>query len=344
MAKYIDNLTRNSKSSQFGVILANLGTPESPSVPSVRRFLRQFLSDTRVVELPKPIWWLILNGIILVVRPRKSAHAYRSVWEEGGSPLMINVRKQADGLQRYFSSVGCECMLVRHAMRYGKPSIADVLDDFTGQGIERVLVLPMYPQYSGSTTASVFDEIGHALGRRRFIPDIRFMHSYASREEYIECLEQSVRQHWSENGRADCLVMSFHGLPQEICDSGDPYRQQCADTADLLAEALEIQSWRMCFQSRFGPKAWLQPYAEDVLKELPQRGVSSVDVICPGFSSDCLETLEEVNIRYRELYLKSGGESFNYIPCLNDRIEHIGMLARFVRDSASDWLESGKKG
>ena len=342
MAKYIDNLTRKSKSNQFGVVLVNLGTPQSPSVSSVRRFLRQFLSDSRVVELPKPIWWFILNGIILVVRPRKSAHAYRSIWQEGGSPLMINANKQADGLQRFLQSAECDNAFVRHAMRYGEPSIAAVFDELTGQGIDRVIVLPMYPQYSASTTASIFDALGDALGKRRFVPDIRFVHSYAVRAEYIECLEQSVRQHWSENGQSECLVISFHGLPQEMCDRGDPYRQQCTETANLLAEKLEIQNWRICFQSRFGPKAWLQPYTEDVLGELPKQGVSSVDVICPGFSSDCLETLEEVNIEYRQLYLESGGKSFSYIPCLNDRAEHIEMLAQFVRSFASDWLQAQK--
>ncbi len=338
MPKYIDNFDQGSDTKRFGVMLVNLGTPDSPSPSSVRRFLRQFLSDTRVVELPKLVWWFILNGIVLVTRPRRSAEAYQKVWQDGGSPLMINAVKQAEGLKKFLRTNGADGCVVRHAMRYGSPSIAEVLDALTGQGIDRVLVIPMYPQYSGSTTASIFDEIGKVLAKRRFVPEIRFMNGYATRGEYIECLEQTVRQHWSGNGQSDCLVMSFHGLPQEVCDAGDPYQKQCAETASLLAGRLDPPEWRLCFQSRFGPKAWLQPYAEQVFQELPTQGFKSVDVICPGFSADCLETLEEVNMGYRELFLSSGGESFSYIPCLNDRAEHIQMLDSFVRASAGDWL------
>lgn len=338
MVKYIDNFDQQSDSNQFGVILANLGTPESPSTSSVRRFLRQFLSDTRVVELPKFVWWFILNGIILTVRPRRSAKAYQEIWQEGGSPLMLNSIQQAERLQQLMNAIEADNVVVRHAMRYGEPSLARVLDELTGQGIDRLLVLPMYPQYSGSTTASIFDEVGKAFAKRRFVPDIRFMHSYARRVEYIDCLERTIRQHWAANGQADCLVMSFHGLPQEVCDDGDPYQQQCMDTARLLADSLELENWRCCFQSRFGPKAWLQPYAEEVIGKLPEAGFRTIDVICPGFSADCLETLEEVNIGYRELFLEAGGERFSYIPCLNDRPEHIEMLSHFVRQSAADWL------
>ena len=338
MVKYIDNYVENSDSQQFGVILVNLGTPETPSVPSVRRFLRQFLSDTRVVELPKLLWWFVLNGIILVVRPRKSAAAYQEVWQEDGSPLMINAVKQAQQLQELFNTSGKDGVVVRHAMRYGPPSLAHVFDELTAKGIARVFVLPMYPQYSGSTTASIFDEIGKVLGKRRFVPDLRFVHSYATRPDYIECLAQTVRQHWADNGHSDCLVMSFHGLPQEVVDDGDPYQRQCLDTAQLLAAELKVGEWRCCFQSRFGPKAWLQPYTEDVLKELPDLGFKTIDVMCPGFSADCLETLEEVNMGYRELFLSAGGKEFRYIPCLNDRPEHIELLSRFVHQSAADWL------
>ncbi len=338
MVRYIDNFNQQSVSNPFGVILVNLGTPESPSVASVRRFLRQFLSDTRVVELPKFVWWFVLNGIILVVRPRRSAHAYQQIWQEDGSPLMLNSIRQADKLQQLLNANETANVVVRHAMRYGKPSLAQVLDELTGQGIDRILVLPMYPQYSGSTTASIFDELGKALAQRRFVPDIRFMHSYARRDEYIDCLEQTIRAHWAVNGKGDCLVMSFHGLPQEVCDDGDPYQRQCIDTAQLLADRLQLDNWRCCFQSRFGPKAWLQPYAEQVIGELPKAGLTHIEVICPGFSSDCLETLEEVNIGYRELFLEAGGKRFDYIPCLNDRPEHIEMLSRFVHRSAADWL------
>ncbi len=339
MPKYIDNLAPNTAPAQLGVILANLGTPESPSTSSVRRFLRQFLSDPRVVELPKWLWWFILNGIILVVRPRRSAQAYAKVWQDGGSPLMINARSQAEKLERLMNDNGTRHVVVRHAMRYGDPTIADTMDQMTAQGITQVLIISMYPQYSGSTSASIFDEIGDTMAKRRFVPDIRFMNGYANRTEYIECLARKVRQHWSDQEPAECLVMSFHGLPQEVCDAGDPYQSQCNETAELLASELKSHHWRICFQSRFGPKTWLQPYAEDVFTELTEQGIKSVDVLCPGFSVDCLETLEEVNMGYRELFLSSGGEVFNYIPCLNDSDEHIQMLSRFVHGAAGDWLK-----
>ncbi len=340
MPLYIDNFRPHADAKRCGVILANLGTPDSPSPASVRRFLRQFLSDTRVVELPKFLWWFILNGVILVVRPRRSAEAYEKVWQEGGSPLMINSTRQAEGLQRLMSTNGAQDVAVRHAMRYGSPALADVLDEMTAQGIERILVVSMYPQYSGSTTASIFDEIGKVMAKRRFVPEIRFINGYASRTEYIECLAKTVQLHWADNGQAECLVMSFHGLPQEVCDAGDPYQRQCNDTARLLAEKLALPNWRVCFQSRFGPKKWLQPYAERVFAELPAQGVRKIDVICPGFAADCLETLEEVDIGYRELFLASGGESFSYISCLNDRAEHIEMLGSMVCRAAGDWLDS----
>lgn len=340
MPRYRNNFAPKSDTKQIGVILANLGTPDSPSTSSVRRFLRQFLSDTRVVELPKIFWWFILNGIILVIRPRRSAHAYQQIWQEDGSPLMIYSIRQAEALEKLMNSDHSVPIAVRHVMRYGRPSVGDVLDEMTGLGIDRVLVIPLYPQYSGSTVASTFDEIANVLAKRRFVPEIRFMSGYANRTEYIECLEQTVRQHWSDNGQAECLVMSFHGLPQEVCDAGDPYQQQCSETAHLLASKLGVQNWRLCFQSRFGPKAWIQPYTESVLKDLGQQGTKNIDMICPGFSADCLETLEEVNIGYRELFLASGGKTFTYIPCLNDRPEHIQMLSQFVRKSAGDWLQS----
>ena len=342
MPKYINNFVQDAETKEFGVLLVNLGTPKSPSARDVRQFLRRFLSDHRVVELPRLIWWFILNGIVLTIRPRKSAKAYRAIWQPEGSPLLVNSQRQAEKVQSELHSQGVSNAVVRVAMRYSDPSIVSAFDELTYRGISKLLIVPMYPQYSGSTTASIFDEIGKIASKRRYVPEVRFMNGYAARSEYIEALKQSVEHYWSMRGRADFLVMSFHGLPQQVCDDGDPYAQQCANTATLLAEALGITDWQMCFQSRVGPKDWLQPYTDHVLVDLPRRGIKRIDVLCPGFSVDCLETLEEVAMGYRDLFLESGGESYNYIPCLNADSRHVEMLTRFVRQSAADWIEHGR--
>ena len=292
------------------------------------------------MEFPKPLWTVILNCFILTTRPKKSAAAYREIWQDDGSPLMINTVKQVQQLENNLVDRGVSSVVVRAAMRYGEPSIARVFDDATGLGIRRFFVLPLYPQYSGSTVGSVFDAIGDVTRRRRFVPSIRFTNGYADHKDYLRALQISVREHWVTNGKAEKLVMSFHGLPRAMSDMGDPYYSECETTAVALAQMLNLQSeeWTMCFQSRFGPTAWLQPYTEDVLKQLPGAGTTDIDVICPGFASDCLETLEEVNIQYRNLFMQSGGKSFQYIPCLNDQPMHIEMLTQFVLESASDWI------
>ena len=340
MAKYIDNFVPNPDQNAFGVVLVNLGTPESPDESSVRTFLRQFLSDNRVVELPKPIWWLILNGIILSIRPRRSASAYREIWTDEGSPLLTNTLDQVWELEDCLKEEGVSNAQVRCAMRYGQPSINSVLKEFGAEGINRVLFLPLYPQYSGSTTGSVFDEVGNIARKLRYVPSIRFINQYAECYSYIHSLQDSVWEHWAIHGQAERLVMSFHGIPREFCEKGDPYYDQCVATATKLAASLDLgnEEWILCFQSRVGRQHWLNPYTDEVLSQLPELGVRSIDVICPGFSVDCLETLEEVNIRYRKLFMDSGGESFHYISCLNDHPLHIGMLAQFVMESASGWI------
>ncbi len=337
--KYINSFVPQSQQQSFAVLLINLGTPDAPNTSAVRKYLRQFLSDTRVIEFPKFIWWFILNFIILVTRPRRSAAAYKEVWQDEGSPLMTITKKQAVALKSHFESKGMTNIAVRYAMRYGNPSIAEVIDELAGIGISKLAVIPMYPQYSASTAGSVFDGIGSVLSKRRYVPSIRFVNQYSDRDDYIQSLQISVREHWLANGKGDRLVMSFHGLPKEMVDKGDPYREQCVDTAQRLAAALELgdDEWALCFQSRFGPKEWLQPYADDVLSNLPEQGVKSINMMCPGFSADCLETLEEVNMGYRELFLSSGGESFTFIPCLNDRPEHIEMLANMIVEMTADW-------
>ena len=343
MAKYKNNFVPQSENNRFGVLLANLGTPKSPQTSDVRKYLRQFLSDSRVVELPKPLWWFILNGVILVLRPKRSAHAYKAIWTQEGSPLLVNSLRQRDALESCLKNENAGNAHVICAMRYGEPSIGQAIVEFEELGIDRIVVMPMYPQYSGPTAGSVFDEIGNVLRLRRIVPSIRFVNGYAQEPPYIFALKQSVLEHWDRNGRGQKLVMSFHGLPEESCSrDGDPYQSQCFSTARLLAEELELleNQWLVCFQSRFGPKKWLQPYADSVLRNLPKEGIRHVDVICPGFSADCLETLEEVNMGYRELFLESGGKKFHYIPCLNDHPQHINMIAEFIRNTASNWISN----
>ncbi len=340
MPRFLNHFTDQPDSRAFGVILANLGTPEAPDTSSVRRFLRQFLSDPRVVELPKPLWWLILNGVILVIRPSKSAAAYREVWTEDGSPLMVNANAQVDALANNLRQQGITDAQVRCAMRYGEPSLMRVMQEFGELGIDRIVVIPMYPQYSGSTIGSVLDDVCACTSRLRRVPSLRFVNGYADHDQYIESLRISVTEHWERKGRADRLVMSFHGLPQSFCDNGDPYYDQCLATARLLAQRLELESeqWTVCFQSRVGRQEWLKPYVDEVISKFPDQEIRSIDMICPGFSVDCLETLEEVNIGYRELFMESGGDRFEYIPCLNHQPAHIEMLAQMLRSSAADWV------
>ncbi len=338
MTKFANNFDSSVKSSVVGVVLVNLGTPDSPDSSSVRQFLRQFLSDPRVIEVPKPIWWCILYGVILVFRPSRSAAAYKKIWTPEGSPLMVNTVEQVEALQQRLGHQRC---LVRHAMSYGEPSVDQVFDELTGLGVQRIVVVPMYPQYSGTTVGSVFDSIGKVLQHRRYVPSIRFVSGYEVHESYIGSLAASIQEHWSEHGRAERLLMSFHGIPQEYADKGDPYDLQCRQTAKMLADqlSLDADSWQLSFQSRVGAKPWLQPYTDDALLAMAKEGITSVDAICPGFSVDCLETLEEVNMEYNELFLNAGGKSFNYIPCLNARPSHIEMLHNIVFEAAGSWLQ-----
>lgn len=334
MAKFSDNFLPSEENCPVGVVLVNLGTPSEPSVSAVRRYLREFLSDKRVIELPFVIWFFILNCIILLTKPSKSLEAYEKVWSSEGSPLLANTKKQAEALEKKLSNSDGRNAVVRCAMRYGQPSIENVLDELTQSGIERIVILPMYPQYSGSTIGSVFDEVGNVLKTRRYVPTIQFISGYSGNEDYINCLAYSIRARWNQHGKSERLVISFHGLPQSYVEKGDPYERQCRKDAELLAGNLGLgdDEWVICFQSRFGATPWLQPYTDVVLEELAMSGVESIDVICPGFAADCLETLEEVNMQYRELFLEKGGKAFQYIPCLNDNPCHIEALARLVRD------------
>ncbi len=333
---------RHDQPDSLGVLLVNLGTPDSPTTGDVRRYLKEFLWDPRVVELARPIWWLVLNGIILNTRPRRSAQAYRKVWTEQGSPLLVISQQQRDALQHALQAALPGPVHVALAMRYRNPSIAAGLAELRAAGARRVVVLPLYPQYSATTTASIFDAVTDELRTWRWLPELRFVNHYHDDPAYIQALADSVRRHWQRNGRADKLVMSFHGIPQEYFAKGDPYYCECQKTGRLLAEALELddQQWHLTFQSRLGPKQWLQPYTDRTLAELAAAGTRHVAVICPGFSADCLETLEEIALENREVFLHAGGERYDYIPCLNDQPDHIAALSRLVQQHAQGWPET----
>ena len=310
------------------VILTNLGTPAALDKPSVKRFLKQFLSDRRVVEVPRLAWWLILNGIILPIRSGKTLAAYRRIWFEDGSPLLIYSQKQQASLQALLG----EKTPVKLAMRYGEPSFHTVINSLLNDGFNQLVVLPLYPQNSATTTATSFHHLADTIAARRDLPSIHFIDNYHDFPAYIESLAASVKRHWQESNQQNHLLMSFHGLPQVNVDRGDPYYDQCVQTAKLLAENLQLKDddWSLSFQSRFGKQAWLQPYTNDVLEELVKKDIKSVDVVCPGFAADCLETLDEIKIEYRHLFIEAGGEVFNYIPALNDEAGHIEMMRELI--------------
>ena len=320
------------------VLFCNLGTPDTPTTKDVRRYLKEFLSDHRVVEIPRLLWWLILNGVILPFRPAKSAAKYASIWTPEGSPLKIWTEKQALLLQGWLAQRGHD-VRVRYAMRYGSTSIAAQLDALKAEGVTRVLVLPAYPQYSATTTASLFDAVYAWAATVRNLPELRFVNRYHDDAGYINALAASIERHWKTNGRAQQLVMSFHGIPERSLHLGDPYHCECFKTARLLAARLALtpEQYKVTFQSRLGRAKWLQPYTEPTLIAMAQSGVKRVDVICPGFTSDCLETLEEINMEGREAFLHAGGKEFHYIPCLNDDTQWITALCELTQTQLAGW-------
>lgn len=324
---------------QTGILMVNLGTPDAPDRASVRRYLKEFLWDPRVVEMARPIWWLVLNGVILNTRPGRSAKAYQKVWTDQGSPLLEISRRQRDALAaRLARNLGHE-VPVALGMRYGSPSIRSALEQLRDAGSRRILVLPMYPQYSATTTASIFDAVTAELRHWRWLPEMRFVNHFHDEPAYIEALASSVRRHRAEFGDADRLLMSFHGIPEEYFHKGDPYFCECQKTGRLLAESLGLgdDRWQISFQSRLGPKQWLQPYTDQTLEALARDGVGSVQVMCPGFSADCLETLEEIAMENRDTFLAAGGERYEYIACLNDDEEHVAMLAGLIDRHTQGW-------
>jgi len=329
---------KHGSPARTAVLLCNLGTPDEPTPAAVRRYLAEFLSDRRVVEVPRLLWLLILHGVILRVRPAKSAKKYASVWTPEGSPLKVWTERQAKLLRGYLGERG-HAVTVRHAMRYGGDSIPAVLDELKAQGTTRVLILPLYPQYSATTTASVNDAVHQWALRVRTTPELRFVSHYHDDPGYIAALAKRVTSHWMSHGRPDKLVLSFHGVPRRTLLLGDPYHCECLKTARLLGESLELgkDDMLVTFQSRLGRAEWLQPYTEPTLVALAKQGVKRVDVICPGFTSDCLETLEEIDQEAREAFLHAGGTEFNYLPCLNDQHEWIEALSAVAIQHMQGW-------
>jgi ferrochelatase len=324
----------------LGVLLTNLGTPDSCSRADVRRYLGEFLWDPRVVEIPRPLWWLVLKLVILNTRPRRSAAAYRRVWTDAGSPLLLISRQQEAALQEKLAQQPGYPVKVVLAMRYGNPSIAAGLQALRQAGARRILVLPLYPQYSATTTASTFDAVAAELRRWRWLPEMRFVNHYHDEPAYIGALAGSVQAYQAQHGTPDRLLMSFHGIPKDYFMAGDPYHCESHKTARLLAEKLGLDNthWQLSFQSRLGPREWLRPYTDETLRKLAAEGVRRVQVICPGFSADCLETLEEIAMENRETFLKAGGETYEYIPCLNAEPAHIDMLAGLIAKHTGGWL------
>lgn len=329
---------QHGQAPKTAVVLVNLGTPDEPTAGALRRYLGQFLSDPRVVEIPQLIWKPILHGIILRVRPAKSAAKYASIWTPDGSPLRVWTEKQSSLLQGYLGEAG-HSLLVRHAMRYGQPAIGQVLDELKAAGATRILLVPMYPQYSGATTASVLDEFYRWGLQIRNLPEVRVVQRFHDDAGYIESLAQTVEKHWKTHGRGDKLVMSFHGMPHHTLLKGDPYHCECHKTGRLLAHRLGLteEQYLVTFQSRFGKAKWLEPYTEPTLRQLAQKGTRSVDVICPGFVGDCIETLEEIAMEAKAAFLSEGGQGFQYIPCLNDEPVWIKALTQLVLRHMQDW-------
>ncbi len=320
------------------VLLVNLGTPDAATAPALRRYLAEFLSDPRVVEIPRAAWLPILHGIILRTRPAKSAAKYASIWLPEGSPLAVWTQRQETALANHLRAAGHD-VLVRHAMRYGNPSIASAMDALRSEGATRVLVLPLYPQYAAATTASIVDKVGEWTRAARRVPEMRFVGEYHDDPGYISALAASVRAYWQVHGRGDRLVLSFHGVPERSLHLGDPYHCQCHKTARLLARSLELpdDAVMVTFQSRFGRAKWLQPYTEPTLCTLAAQGVKRVDVMCPGFVADCLETLEEISQEAREAFLAAGGQTFHYLPCMNDAPDWISALSALACRHLQGW-------
>ncbi len=329
----------------IGVLLVNLGTPDAATPAAVRRYLAEFLSDPRVVEIPRPVWWPILHGIVLNTRPQKTAKKYAAIWTAEGSPLRVYTERQTQMLRGYLGETVKAPLAVTHAMRYGTRSIAEAVAELKAKNCERILVLPLYPQYAASTTATVMDALAATLATQRNVPALRFVRSFHDHPAYIDAVVANVLAYWMKSGRPDFrtdrVVMTFHGLPRFHLDRGDPYHCQCQKTARLVAEQLGLakDEYVVTFQSRFGRTEWLKPYTDATLAALAKSGVKRVDLICPGFAADCLETLEEIAIAGKATFMNAGGASFNYIPVANDSQPWVAALRDIVLENLQGWID-----
>ena len=332
----------SSNKTKIGILICNLGTPNAPEASALRPYLKQFLSDPRVVEVPRIIWWCVLNLIILRFRPARAARAYKQVWTDAGSPLACITKAQCEALGKVITEKHGDKVAVEWAMRYGQPSIDSKLQSLMDKGVRKLLVLPLYPQYSATTTASTFDAIADNFKQRRWLPELHFLTGYHQEPAYIIALAESIETHWHEHGKTEKIMFSYHGIPQRYLHNGDPYHCYCLQTTRLVAErlGLEENEYLSCFQSRFGREPWLQPYTDKTLEALAKDGTKSITVLCPGFSADCLETIEEIDEENREIFLEAGGERFDYIPALNDRPSHIHALATLCEKNIKDWLQT----
>ena len=329
----------HAQADKIGVLVTNLGTPQAPSRKALKPYLKQFLSDPRVVEVPRLIWWMVLNLVILNIRPARSAKAYATVWTEDGSPLLVHTRDQADRLRTKLQAEYGEAVVVEFAMRYGEPALDKVIDKMMQQGVRKLLVLPLYPQYCASTTGSTFDALAEDFRQRRWLPELRFINHYHDFDPFIEAMADKIRTHREQHGSADKLIFSYHGIPERYLLNGDPYHCECHKTSRLIAQKLGLDkdAYMTTFQSRFGREEWLKPYTDHTLQGLPEQGVKSVQIVCPGFSADCLETVEEIGEENRDYFLEAGGERYEYIPCLNAEAPHIDALHALIKDNLHGW-------
>ncbi len=325
-----------------GILLINLGSPEAATPGAVRTYLREFLSDPAVVEIPRPVWWLILNLFVLTTRPKASAERYAQVWMPEGSPLKVHTARQASLLRGYLGERLKQPHVIEHAMRYGSPSISEKLGILKAQGCDRILLLPLYPQYSASTTATALNAAYAALGAMRNQPGLRTVRHFHDDEGYIKAVAQSINDYWMKNHRGDHLVLSFHGVPRRTLDLGDPYHCECLKTGRLVIEQLGLKPefCTIAFQSRFGRAEWLKPYTAEVIRDLAKKKTGRVDVVCPGFVSDCLETLEEIALEAKAAFLNAGGRELHYIPCLNERDDWMHALTDIVLKNLLGWTAS----
>lgn len=345
MAFNIEPEYKHGDQLKVGILLANLGTPDAPTAKALRPYLRQFLSDVRIVEIPRIIWWFILNCIILVIRPKKSAEKYAQVWTKEGSPLLVHAQKQAQLLRGYLSQKIKSPHAVALGMSYGNPSMESAIASLKTQHCDRILVFPLYPQYAASSTGSALDAVWRVLLKTRNVPAIRTIRSYHDHPAYIAALAASVREHWRLNNKpnfsgGEKLVMSFHGVPKVHLTKGDPYHCQCHKTARLLAEALGLSQtdYVVAFQSRFGKQEWLKPYLASTLEDLGKAATKRIDVICPGFSSDCLETLEEIAMEGKHIFSSHGGGEYHYIPALNENEAWIHAMTEIALENLQGWV------